>query len=462
MHFLTDTKRSSTGGRQGSHPPRRWALGALAASMVVEGCGGLAGENIEIGTGREALLQQVGPIDNTLTGGGFPSWFSDSNGLRLALCLDANDPLCIAAPLPDPNAPRSFPTNFPDESFWWSGDTQLTTANGGDALLIMGLEAAFLNGLPAPGEQIAFTRIRLRVDNLPAGHYVVTHPFGVNQYDIAPGQADGRRSINDTVDIGSFVGGDFAGALAGRVGPFLVWDDPSALPDGYLGDPNVPHVVVGSPFGTNFFQIEGPPGAFAGSPDVCTDSTGETRDDCIVGDLFAVQAKVAVNAGLSVIQAEYTNGANGQFIDILVSSATGQNIFVSGTGVASTQLLDGGNGTYFVRVFYEGGLPTDLVASNLSDEPPTQRQIGVLVDDVQVASAVYFISTRQLRVTASSGDVNATLALSGLTASSVIGSPGGPFTIIVDNLATPPVEVVVVSSSGGRDSKTVVIDNGPR
>src|SRR4051812_44615133 len=88
--------------------------------------------------------------------GWFPEWYEDSSGTRLELCVEG--PYCMAtmeAPLPEPDQPARFPDNFPDEAFWWAGETTLTYP-GGSALLVMAQEAAFANGPIADGEQVAF------------------------------------------------------------------------------------------------------------------------------------------------------------------------------------------------------------------------------------------------------------------------------------------------------------------
>ncbi len=65
--------------------------------------------------------------------------------------------------LPTPGQPMVFPTNFPDEAFWSMADsTVATNGSGGSAILVTGLEAAFAADV-APGQQISFGRIRLRV-----------------------------------------------------------------------------------------------------------------------------------------------------------------------------------------------------------------------------------------------------------------------------------------------------------
>lgn len=202
-----------------------------------------------------AIAQTVGPISPQH---GFPQWYQDSQGLRLYLCLDANNPLCVAAPRPNPNQPISFPNNFPDEAFWWTAEAEMAAPNGGRARLVLATEAAFLDDLPAPEEQIVFNRIRIRVDNLPVGRYKVTHPYGQDFFQVTTVE---QRNINDTEDIGCLCGPpcEFTSIFESRIGPrpWLTWDSsPPAAPAGYIGNPNILHRVTGSPGGTNYFRIE--------------------------------------------------------------------------------------------------------------------------------------------------------------------------------------------------------------
>src|SRR5439155_12105155 len=130
---------------------------------------------------------------------------------------------------------------------------------GGQALLIMLMEATFVNGLIVPGDQMVFGRIRLRIDNLVVGQsYHITTPYGV--FDLVA-QVAGRRGINFSQDIG-LVPGAFDLALNSGIGPFLRWDSGLPIVDGlgntFIGDPAVPHTATGSPSGNNFFRIDGP------------------------------------------------------------------------------------------------------------------------------------------------------------------------------------------------------------
>jgi hypothetical protein len=222
-----------------------------------------------------AELSGVGPAD--AGGHGYPLWYEDANGLRLDLCLEG-PPNCLEG-LVNPNLPATV-DNMPDESFWWAAEAQMTLPTGGDALLVLAQEAAWINEVPEAGQNMSFARVRVRVTGLTAGEtYTVTHPYGTDTFVAA----DAVRNINFTEDIGCAAAPcDFGAALGGRIGPFLTWNPAQAPapPAGYIGNPNVGHTVVGSPFGTNFFRLTGP-GLGAGGV--------QTND-------FFVQGKLATGA----------------------------------------------------------------------------------------------------------------------------------------------------------------------
>lgn len=197
----------------------------------------------------------VGPLS---TATGFPSWYRDSNGLELQLCVDAV--ACLTS-VPDLSLPASVPGNFPDEAFWWNATAQMDVGRPdvqnkrGRASLVLATEAAFASGDVKAGQQIAFNRIRVRISGLePNATYVVTHPYGKESFT-----SDENGAISSTEDIGCLDPGGscLAGTvLDGRLGPWLTWD--AGAPDGYVGDGATEHLVKGSPTGANFFLIEGP------------------------------------------------------------------------------------------------------------------------------------------------------------------------------------------------------------
>jgi len=237
------------------------------------------------------LLAAVGPVNRvapfnpgsiaTVTGiqipgypVGFPVWYQDTNtgGLQLTIC-PGTDPQCISMPV-NPLDPESVALNVGDEAFFWSAEA--TAVGGGiNGLLVLGFEAAFGgDGTPEDGNQITFTRLRIRIDAPVAGDYTITHPFGTKTFTNVPA---GRRTINFTDDIGGASpldpDGAMAGALYGNISKFLTWpdfiNDPTlvalfnATGNRYIGSPLIPHTIVGSPTGNNLFRIEGPGGRVA-------------------------------------------------------------------------------------------------------------------------------------------------------------------------------------------------------
>ena len=213
-------------------------------------------------------LSAVGALDPIT---GFPRWYMDRTGLQLGQCLDdsAADPCGVIAELPDPNQPLVFPGNFPGEFFYWRTTADIANIGGvgGRARLVMSTQAGFggATETPAdgPGSQIVFARYRVRVvpnGLVPGATYTVTAPFGVKSF-----VADAAGSINFTQDDGcplrTPLPCDFASVLPTTgAGPFLTWDPASAPlpPAGFIGDPAIPHTIIGSPFNTNIFRIQGP------------------------------------------------------------------------------------------------------------------------------------------------------------------------------------------------------------
>ncbi|WP_430310782.1 hypothetical protein, partial [Pseudomonas sp. PONIH3] len=229
----------------------------------------------------QAALYAVDTGPYTLPTGKFPAWYQDSHGRVLDLCLSkavssrvAGTPgapsyMCTLLPTPgvfDDTQPVVFPSNFPDEAFWFTADAAIVdAARGVDLSYGSAIEAAFSAEEPVDGDQVSFARVRIRVDVPVAGTYTITHPYGVDVFEVAAG---GRRAINMTRDIGIGSPGDYSGALRGDVGPFLrsvngpytETNPGTGASERFIGDPNLEEPVTGSPFNTNFVRIEGPNG----------------------------------------------------------------------------------------------------------------------------------------------------------------------------------------------------------
>ena len=230
-----------------------------------------------IGLNPAVPNRNVGPVDPRI---GFPLYQQDDKGVRLALCLDTTNTLCLSSP-PNAALPASVndrSINFPGEAFWFSAEAGIDLPNGGDARLVLAKEAAFTTEDATIGQQISFDRVRVRLDGgVPGATYTFTHPFGT-----VTAVADEDGQISETEDIGCGASPcDFRLMLKGQIGVFLKWDPAVTplAPIGYLGDPNVPHRVVGSPTGNNIFRIAGP-------------NIGGSGVNTIQTNLFAVSGKL--------------------------------------------------------------------------------------------------------------------------------------------------------------------------
>lgn len=279
-----------------------------------------------------AVLERTGPID---TANGFPRWYMDTTGLTFELCLPLTQAElaggnCLLLPGDAPATPEVFPGQFFDEHFFWHAGAAMTTAGGAKALLVLGLEAAFSADV-APGNQIAFSRIRARLLPVPvSGNYRFIHPYGE---ETAFGTAGGRIFFTDDVGIGA--PGDFTGAMKGRIGPFLL---PSPTPGAaeipsvagpvpgkrYIADPARIGPVTGSPLpdflgsdgkmhNHNTFRIEGPAGSNLGGVGV---DFIETSGFSLMGRIYTDQIPSLVVAE----RATYARSGGDQKVDVFATA----------------------------------------------------------------------------------------------------------------------------------------------
>jgi PKD repeat protein len=292
--------------------------------------------------------------------------------------------LCLleggAVTLTNPNLP--FPDNyggtFPDEAFWNVCEASMPTNNGGSALLVIALEAAFANEVPISGDQVAFARVRIRVDNLIAGsNYTVTTPVGIFNFVAAN---SGVRGINFTDDVGVDTPGVFTGALGGAIGPFLMWDSGLPILDAngreYVGNPSIDHTITGGQNGINLFRIQGP-------------SVGGPGVNSIQTDLFAVlglktppapppPAPVAAfnsgpNAGTAPLLVSFTDISTGDITARLWNFGDG------GTSTAQnpTHTYAAGTFTVSLTVSGPGGMDTETKVNLIAvaNQPPPGNQL---------------------------------------------------------------------------------------
>ncbi len=462
-----------------------------------------------------AALQRVGPIDPAI---GYPAWYQDTTGLVVDSCVNLNQAeldggWCLLLPvdLPSGTAPESFPTNFAEEHFYWSGvgDASVGTTR---VLLVLALEEAFANGPVIAGDQVVFARVRVVVNPVPAsGDYTVYTPFG--KFDF-PGQVAGDR-LFFTEDIG-LVPGDFTQALKGRVGPFLL---PSAVPGGaemppvtaanptpdtdpahfggvfaptpypgtgrsYIADPARIGPVTGSPLpdytvgdGTtrnaNIFRVEGPNGFVT-----------ETSDFALSGRLF----EGAITGQVNVKRASYARTATAQKVDVYATAAPAiqpripagtvpasvpttlsyfdaacavdalGNVVGAPVGAASHQMF--ATGINYYGQSQPATLPLEVCvqanAVNAAGQTVATFIPVPLGDQVFISEALFDPASQSLSVKATSSDlvVPQTLIVEGL---GTINAATGQ--LLVGSLLAPPESVVVLSS--GRGINQLQVGTGP-
>lgn len=175
------------------------AIGSRTANLTVTDTANGSQHLVPLrGTGLNPNIpnKAVGPIDPRI---GFPLWYQDELGVKLTACLDGSG-FCVLTPSYNTGAAASVTTagiNFPDEAFYWYADARITRSSGGNVRLVLAKEGAFTTPSAVVGQQIAFDRIRVRIDQLtPGATYTITHPFGVMT---AVADANGGIVINSSL-----------------------------------------------------------------------------------------------------------------------------------------------------------------------------------------------------------------------------------------------------------------------
>ncbi|SEN25864.1 hypothetical protein SAMN04487857_112143 [Pseudomonas sp. ok272] len=424
----------------------------------------------------QAALFAVDPGPYTPANGGFAAWYQDSHGRTLDLCLSkavssrvpgapgAPTYMCNLLPTPgvfDDAQPVVFPTNFPDEAFWFTADAAIVDAGRGINLAYgSAIEAAFSAGEPIEGDQISFARVRIRVDVPTAGTYIITHPYGVEVFKI---DTPGRRAINMTRDIGIGAPKTYDGALKGDIGPFLrsvngpytETNPVSGSAEQFIGDPNLNEAVTGSPFNTNFIRIEGPGGLDLRST------------------VFAISGKLSAvvrPTPLIIQRSTYSRKAGDS------APVAQQDVFVLAPPPPATVALTSNSpaldlteadttGSWYAQSSINPSLPSTLqvTADNhlaIASSTPTTLPMA-LTDLVVIQRAEYSLSSGQLTLVASTSDETSPPVLTATSDSgTAIGALSGDGA--VKSLATgispiPPAKVRVTSSNGGSDTEEVVI-----
>jgi hypothetical protein len=167
---------------------------------------------------------------------------------------------------PVPRNPFSQRIGFGRQAFYWGATADI----GRLASLEMGVKTAWVGGVVRDGNQRVMNFIRIDLRQVPDAVYTVTHPFGVETMDLTVPGATG-------VLVRSVSGRTFRAALNGPVTSFLRGTNPAP---GFIGDQSVLQTITGSPNGTNFFRVIGPPGVNLG---------GNVRQNVVTTTRFLIQ-----------------------------------------------------------------------------------------------------------------------------------------------------------------------------
>ncbi|MCF4998473.1 hypothetical protein GIW70_24700 [Pseudomonas syringae] len=444
------------------HPLLSKTAAALVVSALAQGV-------------AQAALFAVDPGPYVPANGGFASWYQDTHGRTLDLCLSkalssrvpsapgAPSYMCSLLPTPgvfDDAQPIVFPTNFPDEAFWFTGETTLVdAARGIDLTYVSAIEAAFAAEEPVEGDQVSFGRIRIRVDVPTAGTYVITHPYGVDVFTV---DTPGRRAINMTRDIGIGTPKTYDGALKSDLGPFLrsvngpyTETNPLGGAEQFIGDPNLNEPVTGSPFNTNYVRIEGP-----GGIDLRTTLfavSGKLSTVVRPTPMIAQRSTYSRTAGESAPVAQ-------QDVFVLAPPPPGTAAVTSSTPVLNMTEANT-TGAWYAQSAVNPGLPTSLqVTADNSLAIPTSTPTTLsmaLTDLVVIQRAEYSLSSGQLTLVASTSDETSppvlTATSAGGAAIGALSGDGAVKTLATGISPIPPAKVRVTSSNGGSDTEEVVI-----
>ena len=424
----------------------------------------------------QAALFAVDPGPYAPANGNFAAWYQDSHGRTLDLCLtkavSSRAPvvpgtpayMCLLNPNPgifDDTQPIVFPGNFPDEAFWFTGDGSIVdAARGIDLTYVSAVEAAFAAEDPVEGDQVSFGRIRIRVDVPTAGIYTITHPYGVDIFDVPAG---GRRAINMTRDIGIGSPKTYDGALKSDIGPFLrslngpytETNPATGAAEQFVGDPNLEEAFTGSPFNTNYIRIEGPNGL-----DLRT-------------TVMAISGKLSTVARPTPLIAERSTYSRKAGASAPVAQ---QDVFVMAPPPPATVKLDSNSpvlnlteadttGHWYAQSSTNPTLPANLVvtADNhlaIPTSTPTSRSLP-LTDLVVISQAQYSLNSGLLTIVATTSDETSPPVLTATSGTGVaIGSlsgNGAEKSLSTGISPIPPAKIRVTSSNGGSDTEEEVI-----
>jgi hypothetical protein len=410
--------------------------------------------------------------------GFFSEYVVDSNGIALQICTDGDGATpCFFDPQVPGNA-LSQALGRGGEAFYFLANNAFTTVGAFplSAVLVLGVESAFLSAEPTAGFQTQFQRLRTRVNVSAVGIYTVETPWGKSVYRVdtllPPGNGQNRMEISEPIDI-SF-GADTT--VPGLVTPFLKAVNKPALatlidpatgqavnPDDYIGDGTTLTPVTGSPCGTNFVRIT------ATGLDGIAPIDINNGSNVVTNDQFTVMGKIAPKAKvpLAIGAAYYSRNGGTDRVTVMAQGSTSASqaaemqVTVNGVALPLAKEFNRFHGTVPVT----GTLPATIIVTASDSGRPSvpNTQIAPLKDLVTIGvaearcSGTGVTKSCLLTVQASSSDdgsgaVTPTLTLQHNQSILV----GGATTT---SSAAVPAAVTVLSSQGGVASRPVTVIN---
>jgi hypothetical protein len=429
------------------------AAGFLAAPLFAVGC-----------PADQAKPFTSGPLDAQ---GMFSQWVVDSNGVGLTTCTDSvtadgNPPPCFYDPAVLGNA-LSQTLGRGNEAFMFLANSVFTTvgANPVDAVVVMGVETAFLSAEPQVGFQTQFQRLRTRLNVNALGRYTVETPWRTTTYIVdtllAPGNGQNRAEISDPIDI-TF---GTSASVPGMVAPFLTANP--ALPGtaGYIGDGLTLTTVTGSPCGANFVRVT------AVGLDGLTPIDINNGSNVYTEPLFTVMGKLTPVAPtpLAITSAFYTRNAGATSVTAMAEGSSRATAVASLSVGTSVTPMSHDATRFYASTPVVGVLPTgvSITTSDPSAASQPNTQSAPLRDLVTIGlaearcSGTGLLRNCLLTVNASSSDdgsggVTPTLTLQHLNSALINGA-------IASNSKAVPASVTVTSSAGGAAVKPVTVIN---
>lgn len=437
------------------------AAGFLATPLFVAAC-----------PANVAKPFNSGPLDSH---GFFSEWIVDQNGVALQVCTDAvdgagNPPPCFFDPV-EPGNPLSAEIGRGGEAFMFLADNTFTTTGTSplSAVIVMGVETAFLSPTVTAGFQTQFQRLRTRINVSAVGNYKVETPWGSKTYQVStllpPGNGQNRMEISEPIDI-SF---NANSTVAGLVSPFLVATNRGGVdPTKYIGDGLTPTTVTGSPCGDNFIRITAV--GLDGVTPIPISSTAPTN--VFTSRTFTVQGKLApvAEVPLAIGATYYTRNSGADTVTVLAEGST------SSSQLANARVEINGVVTPLAKEahrFY-GNVPTttpvtlpqtvSVTASDPGVPSNPNTKTSPLRDLVTISSAV-------ARCSGAGVTKSCLLTVNAASSDDGSGADGAPQLTLQHNntaltngavstvSAAVPAAVTVTSTKGGVASRPVTVIN---